>query len=179
MSEQKKRSQSDTVREDRFHDTKKLLKQYRRIQYAVETSVEEINARMELDHGTKIFIEEINAELAGVDLSGTKLEKYAQCVIRSKNMLGIINSAMERLKQYPNRGELYYHVLYQTYFTKSEPRNREFVILELDKLGYPMSSSSYYNYLGMAIRALDSILWGYTAREYMDIIDKFIPEMDQ
>ena len=161
---------------ERFHDTKKLLSQYRRIQYAVETSAEEINARMEIDHGTQLFVEQINAELAGIDLSGTKLEKYAQCVIRSKNMLSIIDSAMERLKRYPNRGELYYHVLYQTYFTKSKPRNRDCVIVELEKLGYPMSASSYYNHLSSAIRSLDSILWGYTAREYMDIIDQFIPE---
>ena len=169
-------SRSGSISEDRFHDTKKLLNQYRRIQYAVETSVEEINARMEIDHGTQIFVDQINAELAGIDLTGTKLEKYAQCVIRSKNMLCVLNSAMERLKRYPNRGELYYHVLYQTYFTKVKPRNRDCVILELEKLGYPMSASSYYNYLSAAIRSLDSILWGYTARESMDIIDQLIPD---
>ena len=95
------RNGSAPMTEERFHDTKKLLSQYRRIQYAVDTSAEEINARMEIDHGTQLFVEQINAELAGIDLSGTKLEKYAQCVIRSKNMLSIIDSAMERLKRYP------------------------------------------------------------------------------
>ena len=75
------RNGSAPMTEERFHDTKKLLSQYRRIQYAVDTSAEEINARMEIDHGTQLFVEQINAELAGIDLSGTKLEKYAQCVI--------------------------------------------------------------------------------------------------
>jgi len=44
------------------------------------------------------FTLEVNAELAGVDLSGSKLEGYARTVIRSKNMLQIIKNALNTVR---------------------------------------------------------------------------------
>ena len=67
--------------EDRLHNTKFLLKQYRRIAYSVQVSENELNLRMEMEHGTKLSTFEANAELAGVDLTGTKLEGYTKSVI--------------------------------------------------------------------------------------------------
>lgn len=163
-------------RPDSFHNTKYLLKQYRRIAYAVQTSETELNLRMEMAHGVVLSAMEVNAELAGIDLSNTRLETYAQSVIRSKNMLAIINSALECVKGDPDHGELYYHILYQTYFTQRKPKNTSCIIQELDHLDYPMSPASYYNYLNAAIKAIDRILWGYTARDCIDIIQHFLPE---
>ena len=90
-------------------------------------------------------------------------------------MLDIINSALEGVRLDPDRGDLHYQVLFQTYFTKVKPRNRDQIIRELDQLGYPMSPASYHNYLNAAINALDRILWGYTARDCIDIIKEFLP----
>ena len=164
------------TRPDSFHNTKYLLKQYRRIAYAVQMSEAELNLRMEMSHGVMLSTFEVNAELAGVDLSNTRLEGYAQSVIRSKNMLAIINSALECVKDDPDHGELYYQVLYQTYFTQKKPKNTTHIVQELDRLDFPMSMSSYYNYLASAIKAIDRILWGYTARDCIDIIQQFLPE---
>ena len=63
---------------DNTHNTKYLLKQYRRVAYAVEISESELNLRMEMEHGTRLSTLEINAELAGVDLSNTKLEAHGR-----------------------------------------------------------------------------------------------------
>ena len=161
---------------DHFHNTKYLLKQYRRVAYAIELSETEMNLRMEMEHGARLSTMEINAELAGIDLSSTKLEGYARSVIRSKNMLEIINTALAGVKLDPDRGELHYQVLYQTYFTKQKPRNREQIIQELDRAGFPMSPASYHNYLNAAINAFDRILWGYTARDCINIIKEFLPD---
>jgi len=60
---------------DHFHNTKHLLQQYRRVAYAVKMSEADLNIRIEMEHGTKLSTLELNAELAGVDLSNTKLEK--------------------------------------------------------------------------------------------------------
>lgn len=163
-------------RPDSFHNTKYLLKQYRRIAYAVQMSETELNLRMEMSHGLMLSTMEVNAELAGIDLSNTKLESYTQSVIRSKNMLAIIHSALDCVKDDPDRGELYYHVLYQTYFTPKKPKNTVHIIQELERLDYPMSVASYYNYLNAAIKVIDRILWGYTARDCIDIIQQFLPE---
>ena len=71
-----------------------MLKQYRKVAYAIQISESDMNVRMEMEHGTRLSTLEVNAELAGVDLSGSKLEGYARTVIRSKNMLQIIKNAL-------------------------------------------------------------------------------------
>ena len=160
----------------RFHHTKQLLQQYRRVVYSVNVSEAEMNQRMEMEHGVSFSTLEVNAELAGIDLSGTKLENYAKSVIRSKNMLTIIGNALKAVKGDPEHGELMYHILYLTYFTPTKPRNREEIVMELERLGYPMSLVTYHSYLNMALRAIDRILWGYTARDCVEIVNMFLPE---
>lgn len=118
---------------DKYHNTRHLLKQYRKVAYAIQISEADMNVRMEMEHGTRLSTLEVNAELAGVDLSGSKLEGYARTVIRSKNMLQIIDNALNTVRMDPDHGELMYQVLYLTYFSKKKPANRE-VILSSTKL---------------------------------------------
>lgn len=159
-----------------FHNTRYLLKQYRRVEYSVRVSESELNLRMEMKHGMRLSTLEVNADLAGVDLTGTKLESHARSVIRSKNMLEIINTALDAVREDPDRGELLYLVLYHTYFSKQKPRNREQILRELEAKGFPMSVSSYHNYLNAAVKAIDRILWGYTARDCIELIKQFLPD---
>lgn len=124
---------------DKYHNTRHLLKQYRKVAYAIQISEADMNVRMEMEHGTRLSTLEVNAELAGVDLSGSKLEGYARTVIRSKNMLQIIDNALNTVRMDPDHGELMYQVLYLTYFSKKKPANREVILAELDRQGFPMS----------------------------------------
>lgn len=163
---------------DRLHNTKELLRQYRRIAYAVKASEADLNLRMELTHNTNLSTLEVNAALAGIDLSGTKLESYTKSVIRSKSMLHVIDHALSLVREDPDRGELFYQVLYWTYFSPTKPKNRDGIIKELEKAGFPMSTSSYHNYQNDAIRVIDSILWGYTTRWCFDIIRQFLPNAE-
>ena len=167
---------SNQERPDHFHNTKHLLQQYRRVAYAVKMSEADLNVRIEMEHGTRLSTFEQNAELAGIDLSNTKLEIYARTVMRSKQMMEIINHALEYVKEDPDRGDLLHAVLEQTYFTTRKPRNREEILIALSRRGFDMSMASYHIYLKQAIRAIDRILWGYTARDCMDIIKQFLPE---
>ncbi len=162
--------------EDRLHNTKLLLKQYRKVAYAVKISEEELNLRMEMEHGTKLSTLEVNAALAGMDLSNTKLENYTRSVVRSKNMLEIINNSLESVRQDPEHGELMYQILYLTYFSPQKPRNREQIIAILDREGFPLCTSTYHVYLNEAIKAIDKILWGYTAKDCMEIVKQFLPD---
>ena len=91
---------------DKYHNTRHLLKQYRKVAYAIQISEADMNVRMEMEHGTRLSTLEVNAELAGVDLSGSKLEGYARTVIRSKNMLQIIDNALNTVRMDPDHGEL-------------------------------------------------------------------------
>ncbi len=161
---------------DHFHNTKYLLQQYRRVAYAVKLSESDLNIRMEMEYGTSLSTLEANAELAGVDISNTKLENYTRTVIRSKQMMAIIHNALECVSEDPDRGDMLFEVLNQTYIVSRKPKDREQILRELEKKGYFMSLASYHIYLNKAIRALDRILWGYTARDCMEIIKRFLPD---
>ena len=63
---------------EKYHNTRHLLKQYRKVAYAIQISESDMNVRMEMEHGTRLSTLEVNAELAGVDLSGSKLEGYEE-----------------------------------------------------------------------------------------------------
>ena len=94
----------------------------------------------------------------------------------AEGVMEIINHALEYVKEDPDRGDLLHAVLEQTYFTTRKPRNREEILIALSRRGFDMSMASYHIYLKQAIRAIDRILWGYTARDCMDIIKQFLPE---
>ncbi len=108
---------------EKYHNTRHLLKQYRKVAYAIQISESDMNVRMEMEHGTWLSTLEVNAELAGVDLSGSKLEGYARTVIRSKNMLQIIKNALDTVRLDPDHGELMYQILYLTYFSERKLAN--------------------------------------------------------
>lgn len=171
-----KAASGDEEKSDRLHNTKLLLKKYRRVAYAVRISEEELNLRMEMAHGTRISTLEVNAELAGMDLSNTKLESYTRTIVRSQNMLDIITSALDAVRQDPDHGELMYQILFLTYFTPQKLRNRDCILSELEKAGFPLSATTYHVYLNAAIEAIDRILWGYTARDCMEIVKQFLPD---
>ena len=163
-------------KQDTFHNTKYLLKQYRKVAYSVRLSESELNLRTEMEHNVSLSALEVNAELAGIDLSGTKLEGYARSVIRSRNMLRIIDEALKNVREDPEDGEEMYQVLYQTYFSPQKPKNRECILIALDRVGFPMCASTYHVQLNLAIKAIDHILWGYTAQDCIEIIRAFLPD---
>jgi hypothetical protein len=162
-------------REDHFHNTRFLLRQYRRVEYAIRISESDLNLRMEMEHGTQMSALEVNADLAGIDLTGSKLEGYTKSIIRSQKMLQIIQNALDTVRLDPENGELLYQVLFLTYFSPQKPKNREAIVDSLDRMGYPMSVATYHNYLNKGIRAIDHILWGYTTIDCMEIIRNFLP----
>ena len=122
---------------EKYHNTRHLLKQYRKVAYAIQISESDMNVRMEMEHGTRLSTLEVNAELAGVDLSGSKLEGYARTVIRSKNMLQIIKNALNTVRLDPDHGELMYQILYLTYFSERKLANREAIISCKEKAASP------------------------------------------
>lgn len=143
--EQMESGQKDKKPVEKYHNTRHLLRQYRKVAYAVEISETDMNVRMEMEHGTRLSTLKVNAELAGVDLSGSKIESYARTVIRSKNMLQIIENALDAVRKDPDHGELMYQILYLTYFTKKRLPNRDAILVELDRLGFPMSMVTYHS----------------------------------
>jgi len=72
-------------------------------------------------------------------------------------------------------GEAYYWLLYYTYLTPQQPQNAYEIIDRLRPHIRDISYSTYFRRRQDAIEALSSILWGYTSKESIELLEQFFP----
>ena len=140
-----------------YHDTWKLLKKYRDVVWSLELSVQHVRTKFEIEYGTSIedFLDSVY--LAGADLAGSDIEHHAKCIERSHKMLKLLDSAIELLRTKHKNGEAYYWLLYYSFLSPQQLKN-------------------YYRKRREAIEALSSVLWGYTSKDSLDMLEQFFPE---
>lgn len=161
-----------------YHDTWKLLKKYRDVVWSMELSVQQVRNRFEMEYGSSIedFLESVY--LAGADLSGSDTEHHAKCIERSYRMLKLLNSSVDLLRNKHKNGEIYYWLIYYTFLSPQQLRNVEEIIEKLRPHIRDISFRTYYRRRQEAIEALSSILWGYSSKDSMEILDQFFPEIN-
>ncbi len=171
-----KKTDLDVTEDPRYHDTWKLLRKYRDVVWSLELSVQQVRNQFKIEYETSIedFLESVY--LAGADLSGTEIEHHAKCIERSDKMLTLVQNSVELLRSRHKNGEEYYWILYYTYLSPQELRNVEEIIEQLRAHIRDISFRTYYRKRRAAIEALSSILWGYTAQDSMDILERFFPK---
>ena len=78
-----------------FHDTWKLLKNYRDAVWNLELAVQQVRSTFEIEYGNSIeeFLDSMY--IAGADVGGTKLENYAKSIERSNKMLTLLNVSVK------------------------------------------------------------------------------------
>lgn len=164
------------VRDDpRYHDTRKLLKKYRDVTWSLELSVQRLKNQFHVEYGTDIeeFLDSVY--LAGADLGCTELEHHAQCIERSHKMLQLLDNAVELLRTRHKNGEIYYWLLYYTYLSPQQYQNAEEIVEQLCSHMNDISIPTYYRWKKKAIKILGDILWGYTDRDSIGILEQFFP----
>ena len=173
MATRKKKSVTDNPL---YHDTWRLLKKYRDVVWSLELSVQQVRNKFQIEFGKSVedFLESIY--LAGADLGGTDIENHARCIQRSAQMIKLVDSAMELLHTRHKDGEAYYWLLYYTYMTPQQPHNAYETIDKLRPHIRDISYATYFRRRQDAIDALSSILWGYTAKDSLDLLEKFYPD---
>ena len=171
----KKKVEQDVRDDPRYHDTRKLLRKYRDVTWSLELSVQRLNNQFHVEYGTDIedFLDSVY--LAGADLGGTELEHHAQCIERSHKMLTLVQNAVELLRTKHKNGEIYYWLLYDTYLSPQQFRNTEEIIVQLQPYIRDISVPTYYRWKKKAVEMLSTILWGYTERESLQLLDEFFP----
>lgn len=159
-----------------YHDTLKLLKKYRDVVWALELSVQQVRKRFSIEYGSSIddFLESVY--LAGADLTGSNLEHHAKCIEKSNQMLKLLDSSIELLRTKHKYGEMYYWLLYYSFLCPQQLRNVEEILDQLRPHFLDISYRTYYRKRNEAIDALSSILWGYTSRDSMDVLEQFFPD---
>ena len=166
-----------TPEEDpRFHDTYQILKRYRDATYSLKVVVHQLENQFQIEYGTSIddFLDSIYA--AGADLGGSDIEERAKSIKRSNKMLKLLDSSVDLLRSSHKYGEQYYWILYYSFLSPQELKNTDEIIEKLIPHIDNISYRTFYRKRKAAIEALSAILWGFTARETLDLLNKFFPE---
>ena len=171
----KKNEMIDITENPLYHNTWKLLKKYRDVVWSLELSVQQVRNRFEIEYGSSIeeFLDSIY--LAGADLSGSDIEHHAECIERSHQMLKLLDTAVDLLRNKHKNGESYYWLLYYSFLSPQQLRNVEEIIEKLRPHIRDISFRTYYRRRREAIEALSSVLWGYTAKDSIAILEQFFP----
>ena len=160
----------------RFHDTYKFLRRYRDATYSLKVVVHQMEKQFRLKYGTSVdeFLDSIYA--AGSTLSGDDIEERAKSIERSNRMLKMLDSSADLLRTNHKHGEQYYWILYYTFLSPQELKGMNEIIESLKPHVSNISYRTYYRKCHAAIEALSTILWGFTAKETIDILNEFFPE---
>lgn len=171
-----KKSQQLEPRENPlYHDTWMLLRKYRDVVWSLELSVQQVRRKFQMEYGSSIedFLESIY--LAGVDFADSGIQEHAQSIERSYQMLKLIESAVNLLRSKHKFGETYYWILYYSFLSPQQYRNAEEIIDQLRPHIQDISYRTYYRKRKEAIDAFSSILWGYSSRDSLYLLERFFP----
>ncbi len=161
----------------RYHDTWTLLRKYRDVVWSLEVSVEKVKQRFQIDYGSSIedFLDSVY--LAGIDFKETGLEDHAQCIERSNKMLRLLDSAIGILRTKHKDGEMYYWILYYSFLSPQQFHSAEEIVEQLRPHVRSISYRTYYRHRKEAIEALSSILWGFSSRESLELLNRTLPQL--
>lgn len=91
-------------------------------------------------------------------------------------MLKLVDTSIELLRSKHKNGETFYWVLYYTYLSPQEVGSVLDIIEAIRPHVKYISYRTYYRYRREAIEALSSVLWGYTSKECMELLEHFFPD---
>ena len=114
--------------------------------------------------------------VAGAELNGTGIEERAKSIERSNKMLKLLDSAVDLLRTNHKYGEQFYWILYYSYLCPQELKNTDKIIEKLEAHISNISYRTYYRKRRAAIEALSTVLWGFTTKETLNILNRFFPE---
>ncbi|MDO4274330.1 MAG: hypothetical protein Q4D16_11725 [Eubacteriales bacterium] len=176
MAHKDNKSYTDPEMDPRFHDTYKFLRRYRDAKYSLMVVVRQMETQFRMEYGSSIddFLDSVYE--AGAELSGGDIEQRAKSIERSNKMLKLLDSSVDLLRNNHKHGEQYYWILYYAFLSPQELRNTEEIIEKLEPHISNISYRTYYRKRRAAVEALSTILWGFTAKETLTMLDQFFPE---
>lgn len=91
-------------------------------------------------------------------------------------MLKLLDTAIELMRTKHKNGEPYYWILYYSFLSPQQLRNVEEIVEKLRPHIRDISLRTYYRRRREAIEALSSVLWGYTSKDSLEILEHFFPD---
>ncbi len=157
-----------------YHNTELLLKKYRDVVWSIEVSAlqTQMNFELEMECNISEFLE-MTYE-AGVDFAGTQIQEQIRTMERNKKMLQMIDASVNILRKKQNGGEEYYWILYYTYLSPKPCRDVEEIIRNVGNKTEPMAWKTYFSRRKKAIEFLSTVLWGFTSKDCLPLIEEFV-----
>lgn len=160
----------------KYHDTLLLLRKYRDVVWGLELSVQQVKRRFQMEFGSSIedFLESIY--LAGVDFSDNGIEEQSRSIEKSYQMLKLLENSINIMRNKHKHGEKYYWLLYYSYLSPQQYRSVDEIIEMVRPHISDISQRTFFRRRKDAIEALSSILWGYTSKDSLSLLEQFFPE---
>lgn len=147
-----------------YHNAKVLLKIYSKTAWEISGKYADILESYEDDYGINdIKGLEIISSL-GDSAQSQKISDRLLSVGKNKLIVDVIHSALIKLKDYPNKGELYYQIIYKNYFAKFNYTESE--ILE----SLCLSRTTYFRRRKEAVNVFGISLWNLTIPKVLNMI---------
>ena len=161
---------------EQLSDTWLLLRKYRDVVWGLELSVQQVKRRFQMEIGSSIedFLDSIY--LAGVDFTDNGIEEQARSIEKSYQMLKLLENSVNIMRNKHKHGETYYWLLYYSYLSPQQYRNIDEIIEMLRPHITDISQRTFFRRRKDAINALSSILWGYTSKDSLNLLEQFFPE---
>lgn len=106
------------------------------------------------------------------------IENHARCIERSNQMLTLLNNAVELLRTRHKNGESYYWILYYAFLSPQQLESVNEIMEQLQPHIRDISRPTYYRKREQAVEALSSILWGYTSKDCMALLEDFFSTLE-
>lgn len=162
-----------------YHNTYRLLKIYRDAVWSLELSAQQVRKDFELQYGQSVEDFLNSVYYAGADLGGTDIESQARTMQRTQKMLNLINNAVDLLRRKHKRGEYYYWLLYFCFLSPQELDSVDDILDALRPYVKTVARSTYYECRTAAINALSDLLWGYTSKDCLNILNSLLPRSEK
>lgn len=94
-------------------------------------------------------------------------------------MLKLMENAVNLLRSKHKFGETYYWILYYSYLSPQQYKNAEEIIEQLQPHIQDISYRTYFRKRKEAINAFSSILWGYSSKDSLNLLEHFFPENEK
>lgn len=170
MNKQAKENSSHTKE---YHDTFLLLNKYRDVVWSLEVTSKKMESKFIKEMGCDIEEYLDSVHIAGYEFSESGIQEHTKIIEQSTYMLKLLESAIDILRNKHKYGETYYWILYYSFLSPKQYKNTEEIINQLSQYIESISYKTYFRKRKEAIEALSMILWGYSAKESMDVLSFF------
>lgn len=142
-------SKKELISKEEYHNTVLLLEQYRMMKFHADLRKKQYEKKASFEN-----------------IPSAQLEQQLNEIELNDMLLNDIISALNNVKEYPIDGELYYYILYYSYFDSSVLTDDMIAnVLNKTKISQDLSRSTIIRKRKKAIEVFGMILWGFLGKE--------------